>query len=198
MPPGSGATSYTDPAGSLEHLEVERRRYLASALATTSQHAYQTALTQYLHFCIQVGVNPYPLQEYILEAFSTSLTRRVGYKIIKSYLSGIQFHGIIRGHHHKITDMLRLRYILRGIRRTQGARHTRPRRRPITLAHITTMYEHAPTRRCEHVESGHYRRLFRHASSIRIHLQVCAHIRRRKELDAAGCIRDAPHGPRTY
>ena len=70
------------PPGSLEHLEVERRRYLASALATTSEETYQTALTQYLHFCIQVGVNPYPLQEYILEASSTSLACRVGYKTI--------------------------------------------------------------------------------------------------------------------
>ena len=35
-----------------------------------------------------------------------------------------------------------LGYILRGIRHTQGARHSRPRRRPITLTHIHTMYEH--------------------------------------------------------
>ena len=93
MLPGCGATSYTGPASSLEHLEVERRRYLSAALATTSLQVYQTALTQYLHFCIQVGVNPYPLQEHV-ELFSTSLARRVGYKTIKAYLYGIEFYGI--------------------------------------------------------------------------------------------------------
>ena len=115
---------------------------MSAALATTSLQVYQTALTQYLHFCTQVGVNPYPLQEHVVELFSTSLACRVGCKTIKAYLYGIQFHGSIRGYHHKITDMPRLGYILRGIPRTQGARHSRPRRRPITLTHIHTMYEH--------------------------------------------------------
>ena len=115
---------------------------MSAALATTSLQVYQTALTQYLHFCIQVGVHPYPLQERVVELFSTSLARRVGYKTIKAYLYGIQFHGNIRGHHHKITDMPRLGYLLRGIRRTQGSRHSRSRRRPITLTHINTVYEH--------------------------------------------------------
>ena len=133
MLPGCGATSHTGPASSLEHLEVERRRYWPTALATTSLQVYQAALTQYLHFCIQVGVNPYPLQEHVEELFSTSLACRVGYKTIKAYIYGIQFHRSIRGHHHKITDMHRLGYILRGICRTQCAHHSRPRRRPITL-----------------------------------------------------------------
>ena len=135
MLPRCGATSHTGPASSLEQLEVERHRYLSAALATTSLQVYQTALTQYLNFCIQVGVNPYPLQEHVVELFSTSLACRVGYKTIKAYLYGIQFHGSIRGHHHKITDMPHLGYILHDIRRTQGACHSRPRRWPITLTH---------------------------------------------------------------
>ena len=54
----------------------------------------------------------------------------------------IQFHGVMRGHRQRIRDMLRLMYVLRGIRRTQGPRHLRPRRRPITLRHLCTLYAH--------------------------------------------------------
>ena len=142
MLPGYGATSHTSPASSQEHLEVERHRYLSAALATTLLQVYQTVLTQYLHFCIQVGVNPYPLQEHVVELFSTSLAHKVGYKTIKAYLYGIQFHGSIRGNNPKNTDMPCQGYILRGIRHKQGACYSSPRRRPITLTHINTLYEH--------------------------------------------------------
>ena len=199
--PRCGATSHTGPASSLEHLEVERRRYLSAALATTSLQVYQTALTQYLHFCIQVGVNPYPLQEHVVELFSTSLACRVGYKTIKAYLYCIQFHGSIQGYHHKIMDMPRLGYILLGIRHTQGARHSRPRRRPITLTHkhyARAHRSHTPQRGRVHVKSDNYRSLFQDAESIRIHLHECAQIRCRTELDATGHICTATHGHRTY
>ena len=115
---------------------------MASCVAPTSLRSYQTALTQYLRLCTQAGVDPYPLQEHLLESSATSLASRVGYKIIESYLYGIQFHGVMRGHRQRIRDMLRLMYVLRGIRRTQGPRHLRPRRRPITLRHLCTLYAH--------------------------------------------------------
>ena len=108
MLPGCRTASHTCAAGGLEYLEVERRRYLASCVVPTLLRSYQTALTQYLRFCKQVGVDPYLLQAHLLESFATSLASRVGYKTIKSYLYGIQFHGVMRGHHQPIHDMLRM------------------------------------------------------------------------------------------
>ena len=84
----------------------------------------------------------FPLQEHLLESFATSLASRVGCKTITSCLYGIQFHGVMRGHRQRIRKRLRLTYVLRGIRRTQGSRHLRPRRKPITLRHLCTMYAH--------------------------------------------------------
>ena len=68
------------------------------------------------------------------------MANRVGYKTIKGYLSGIQFHLSINGSPIRIADMSPLFYTLRGIRRRQGNHFRRLRRSPITINMLSTLH----------------------------------------------------------
>ena len=68
--------------------------------------------------------------------FVTSLANQIGYKSIKTYLFGIQFHMVQGGHQCNLSEMQLLYYTLRGIRRTQGTTHNRPKRLPVTTHHL--------------------------------------------------------------
>ena len=141
-PPRRGHNTYSRPTGPLEFLEAQKRQYIDVALATNSHRTYNTAVTQYTRYCSQTNIRPIPLNNNTIESYVVHLAKRVGYKTIEAYLCGIQFHATIRGHHEKIADMPRLGLILRCIRRALGTKHTRPRREPITLAHLHRIYTH--------------------------------------------------------
>ena len=50
------------------------------------------------------------------------------------------YRKIIYRYRGSICDMAQLHYLLRGIRRTQGPSFSRPRRQPITIAHLQTIH----------------------------------------------------------
>ena len=77
-------------------------------------------------------ISPLPLVEDHMERFCVSLQHRVAYKSIKVYLCGVQLWSTIAGATEQISDMPRLQYVLRGIRRSQGNLFTRPLRVPVT------------------------------------------------------------------
>ena len=81
-----------------------------------------------------------PLHEYTLIRFVTSLASRIACKSIKTYLYGVQFWSIMSGYNVAICSFPRLFYTLRGIRRTQGLRFTRPRRLPILPHHLRLIH----------------------------------------------------------
>ena len=88
-----------------------------------------------------MSVSCFPLNEEVLEYYVISISRRVAYQTIKVYLCGIQFFSHLHGwSSFKICDMMRLRYLLRGIRRSLGSSRIRPRRLPITIDHIGQMF----------------------------------------------------------
>ena len=95
----------------------------------------------YSRFCSVMSVSCFPLNEEVLEYYVISISRRVAYQTIKVYLCGIQFFSHLHGWSSvKICDMMRLRYLLRGIRRSLGSSRIRPRRLPITIDHIGQMF----------------------------------------------------------
>ena len=63
---------------------------------------------------------PVPLVESLLENFVVFLSARIGYKSIKTYLAGVQYWSKLQGCNILIKFMHRLKYVLSGIRRTQG------------------------------------------------------------------------------
>ena len=118
--------------GDLQRLESERCQYLSEALAVNTRRTYGTGVRQYLRFCQEVGVSPFPLDEGVLQYFVVSLARRVGYQSIRVYLCGVQQEGFIHGGSSLLRDMHGLRYLVRGIRRAQGRAHCRAPRVPVT------------------------------------------------------------------
>ena len=113
-------------------LECERNRFLASSLSDNTRRTYSTGVRQYHRFCAEVGAEPFPLRQRLLELFSVSLARRVGHQTIKVYLSGVQLDGILRGGTALMRDMHGLKYLIRGIKRAQGSAHCRLPRVPVS------------------------------------------------------------------
>ena len=92
--------------------------------------------------CQEMNKNLLPLNEVILEIFCVALSSRVRAKSIKNYLCGVQLFASINGDVARIKNMVKLQYVIRGIRRSQGAWHKRPPKAPITLAQIKFILGH--------------------------------------------------------
>ena len=120
-------------------LDLVKGRVLANSLAPTTLKTYRAGFNQYLQFCRQLQLAPFPLREQVLENFCVSMARRVGYLMLKVYCCAIQAFSRLRGFPECIQDMVRLPYVLRGIRRLQGATHTRVPRSPVTLPQLHTL-----------------------------------------------------------
>ena len=107
-----------------------------AALANSTMAAYNSAYRSYQLFCIRFSLPLFPLDESILQRYVAYLCKSVSYQTIKVYLAGIQYHSHMSGSKISITSMMRLYYLLRGVRRTQGSAYTRNRRQPITTHHL--------------------------------------------------------------
>ena len=113
--------------------------YRQSCIAPSSLSTYFTAWSNYQSFTSSAAISSLPLNQQVLSFYVTSLARTLAFKSIKVYLSGIQFYSNMCGFDSRISGMTQLFYILRGIRRVQGSRFTRPRRPAITINHLVTI-----------------------------------------------------------
>ena len=111
--------------------------YMQLTLAPSTTSVYHSAWNSYLHFCESTSLVSLPLSQSTLMFYVTSIARRLAYKSIKVYLCGIQFHSNVLGFTQQISHMQQLYYIMRGIRRHQGASRIRLRRPAITITHLT-------------------------------------------------------------
>ena len=115
--------------------------FFMAALAPTTRATYRSGLKAYRLFCGQMGFPLFPLEQYILQLFVTALALRLSFATIKVYLSGIQYESRILGFHESISSMNKLFYVLRGIKRTQGSKWLRKKRKPITPVHLRHMLD---------------------------------------------------------
>ena len=120
---------------------MEKRELLLASVSPNTLRTYNSGFRQYTTFCAQLGVTPFPLNSRVVEDFCVVLSRRVGYKTIKVYLCGVQLASRLRGHTAVISNMPRLYYVLRGIRRSQGRSHVRPKRVPVTIPHLRSILQ---------------------------------------------------------
>ena len=109
------------------------------ALAQRSKKTYSSGMRQFLNFCSQMSISPpLPINEDILISFSVALARSVRYSTIKNYLSAVKNYHSSHGYELQVSNFLRLRLILRGIKRSQGQQSKV--RRPITLQLLNLFY----------------------------------------------------------
>ena len=111
---------------------------MASSLAVSSQKTYSSGEKRFIDFCYKLHLNPnhiLPTNENMLVYFATYMARSVRAGTIKVYLSAIRYMHIVNGHNLDLKSFLRLQYILKGIKRSQGS--SKFTRLPITLTHLT-------------------------------------------------------------
>ena len=103
-------------------------------MAASTSRVYGSGLNQYLAFCREVGIpHPFPLHEFVLELFVALRGTRLSLATLRTYLARPQLFSFRFGFPTKVAGMLSLGFVLRGLRRSQADRFTRPPRRPITV-----------------------------------------------------------------
>ena len=142
-------------------LNTEKEELVQSSLAASTKRTYNTGVRQYRSFCAQFAFPPLPLREAIIENFATLLASRVGFKTIKVYLHGVQFFSHSRGLPERISSMVKLGYVLRGLRRREGSSHSRRTRKAISILQL-----HAIIRFIEFQWSGADKRMLQSAVSL--------------------------------
>ena len=110
------------------------------ALAQSTKKTYSSGMRQFFTFCSQMNINPQlPVTEDVLINFSVAMARSVQYTTIKNYLSAVKNYHSSHGFELPLSNFLRLRLILRGIKRSQGQQSKV--RRPITL-HLLNLFSY--------------------------------------------------------
>ena len=110
---------------------------MASSLAISSQKTYSSGEKRFIDFCYKLHIDPnhiLPTNENMLVYFATYMARSVRADTIKVYLAAIRHMHIVNGHNLDLKSFLRLQYVLKGIKRSQGS--SKFTRLPITLTHL--------------------------------------------------------------
>ena len=96
-------------------------------------------MRQFFTFCSHMNITlQLPVNEDILINFSVAMARSVQYSTIKNYLSAVKNYHSSHGYELHLSNFLRLRLILRGIKRSHGQQSKV--RRPITLQLLNLFY----------------------------------------------------------
>ena len=114
--------------------------YFNQSIAPNTHCTYRSGFNSYSRFCLTISSSPFPVSERNLQLYVTSIARQLSFKTIKIYLSAVRYYSLMRGHACDFNVMHQLHYLLRGIRRSQGNSFTRPRRQPITVLQISTLF----------------------------------------------------------
>lgn len=99
-----------------------------------------------VHKCTSIHNSP-----FILINFSVAMAHSVQYTTIKNYLSAVKNYHSSHGYELHLSNFLRLRLILRGIKRSQG--HQSKVGRPITLQLLNLFYHLLNVQRTDNRDS---------------------------------------------
>lgn len=119
-------------------------KLFAKGLADSTLKAYKSAQKRYLNFCKSGAITPVPATEASLCRYVSQLKKDgLKHRTIKAYLSAIRYLHIEENGCDPFTSpLLRLQYILRGVRRTEAEGGGQKRERlPITPDILRKMKE---------------------------------------------------------
>ena len=126
-----------------EQYQASAEEYFTKGLAKSTLKSYQSGIRRYTGFCMRLNRPVLPISEDTLAAFLASLAKEgVSYASLKVYLAAIRHYQIKNGQGDPgISRMVRLDYIMKGIRR-DGALKSNPRkeRQPITPALLSRLF----------------------------------------------------------
>ena len=136
-----------DPKGpfrkrTLEELSATANRLLVAAVAPSTYDNYSSSFEKYKVFCRHHKLGALPAEESTLILFATELSHTHSHSSIKVHMSAIAYHSVINGCPVNFAHCRKLYYLLRGIKRTQGKKHRRKKRAPITPSTLKDINAH--------------------------------------------------------
>uniref|UniRef100_A0A7M5X165 SAP domain-containing protein n=1 Tax=Clytia hemisphaerica TaxID=252671 RepID=A0A7M5X165_9CNID len=123
-------------------LTKKMHQLLSNSLAPRTNTQYHRCTSNYLLFCRHHNLQAFPIVELNLMLFTTFLSEHSSHSNIKVHLSSIKFHDIRHGYHTQLPPLPRLYLLIRSIKRTHGSTHSKPKRQPITIETLTSIYQH--------------------------------------------------------
>ena len=125
-----------EPVGeSMEQLCKMADTYLSLSIGESTRKRYEVCLQRYIQFCGYYDLKAFPLQESNLILFASQLGSKSSHSNLKVHLSAIKYfaeiHGYAEGEVY-IHSFRRLWLVVRGIKRCQGLKFSKPKRSPVT------------------------------------------------------------------
>ncbi|XP_066911751.1 uncharacterized protein [Clytia hemisphaerica] len=117
-------------------------QFLLNSLDPRTNAQYNRCLTEYTAFCKHFNIQGFPVTEHNLMLYTNFLAEHSSHKNIKVHLSAIKYHDIRFGHHTQLPPLPRLCLLIPSIKRTQGSKHVKPKRQPVTIETLTLIYKH--------------------------------------------------------
>ena len=123
----------------LNQLTKNATSFITQSVAPSTQDKYAKYFKTYTEFCQKTNLIPVPTCQQTLILFATYLAPTMSHKNISQHLAGVKYHTHVSGYDLDVNSYPRLYRLLRGIRRSQGARYNKPARIPITPPLLSTL-----------------------------------------------------------
>ena len=107
-----------------------------NGISDNTRKTYVSAWKVYCVFCQKTGINIFPITEYYLQMFVSSVAMRLSFATIKTYLCGVRHYSLMVGRDIDLKNMEGLKVVMRGIKRQQGKDRKRAKRQPIKIEHL--------------------------------------------------------------
>ena len=108
------------------------QRYVVNSVAPSTREQYSKKFYYYRRFCFNTSLAPLPITQEKLVMYATFLANYISHQTIKGHLSAIKFFAQIHGQDTEFTAFRRLHRLMKGIKRMQAQRFSKPKRLPIT------------------------------------------------------------------
>ena len=114
------------------------QRYIAASVAPSTKQQYDRNFHVYRRFCNKYRLQLFPLVQESLILFATHMAHKISHQNISSKLSAVKYFSQLHGYDTDFSTFHRLYRLIRGIKRTQANKFSKPKRLPITppLLHI--------------------------------------------------------------
>ena len=104
--------------------------YIGQSLASSTSSKYLLCLDQYIAWASFLNLVAYPLHEANLVLYASQIALHSSYSNVKLHLAAIKHFAVAHG--YSLGQYDRLYLVMRGIRRNQGRRLSKPKRAPVT------------------------------------------------------------------
>ena len=123
----------------MKTLEEQASKLIALSVAPSTRKKYAAHIKSYKQFCESALLPPFPVTEQSLIFFATHLSSHLSHSNISAHIAAIKYMSQVHGFDLDLTPFSRLYRLLRGIKRSQGAKFKKPPRIPITPPFLFTL-----------------------------------------------------------